>query len=166
LTCPNCGSGNVTSYQVAHESGKGSGVIYVGGRAIGTSYSTQLSDDTAPPKPPGGSRQWLWGCGILFLAPLVAQGVLMIGLAVINSFPKKHLAHGIHVVHKSHTSTPAVVVMLISLAAAAAIVVLGILLYRRSKRRRELERKHGYEPALKAWLRSYACRTCNRRFQA
>lgn len=165
MTCPNCGSGNVVSYQTAHESGKGTGAFYVAGVPRGVSYSTSLSDETAPPKPPGKPRPWLWGCGVLFLAPLVAQAALMIGVAVINAFPK-HVAHGAHVPHNGHTSISALVVMLLSLVAAAGIIVLGIWLYRRAKQRAELERKHGYGPALQAWLRSYVCRSCNNHFQA
>jgi uncharacterized membrane protein len=165
LTCPECGTSSAVSYKVAHESGKGSGVTYIGGVAVGTAYSTALSDETAPPKPPNSPRPWLWGCGILFLAPLVAQVVLMIGVAVINALPKKRVVHVAHIVHTAHASISGLVVMLLSLVAAGGVVLLGVWLYRRAKRRRELERQIGYEPSLRAWLRSYVCRSCNRRFQ-
>jgi hypothetical protein len=153
---------------MAHDSGRSSGATYVGNVRVETFHSTTLSNATAPPRKPGTPSPWLYGFGILFLAPLMTQMTIFAVAGFLKALTL-HLPHSNahHVV--GHAAAQAsiwpILLGLLNLAVLAGFVTLGIVLYRRNKAAADQIRRFEYEPKLRAWLRSYVCRNCGFHFQ-
>lgn len=138
--CPNCGSHNTSSYEMAYLSGShsgyasGTGISSDGPGAFGGHYSqsTHLAAQTAPPQLP------VFGCGALLWLLLGASLLSTFCTVVLNSLFKT--IHGVW-------SFP-------------IFFIIGFILIERDRR----SRMPNYHARMDEWTKSMVCCRCGYRW--